>query len=55
MLTKQINSNNKYSETLAQMEAQLQDHKDFVKFMQEEYAAYNALTNVEPELEVIRK
>ena len=54
MITKP-SKENKYSETLAYMEAQLQDHKDFVLFMQEEYAAYNALNIVEPELEVIRK
>lgn len=49
------NIENNVSKTLARMEAELQDHKDFVKFMQEEYARYNALNIVEPELEVIRK
>ena len=46
---------NNFSKTLAHMEAEINDHKEFVLFMQEEYAAYIALNNVEPELEVIRK
>ena len=54
MLSKNIIENN-VSETLARMEAEINDHKEFVLFMQEEFARYNALTNVEPELEVIRK
>ncbi len=43
------------SRTLAEMEAEINDHNDFVKFMQEEFARYNALTIVEPELEAIKK
>ena len=54
MITKPSKESN-FSETLAQMEAEMNDHKDFVKFMQEEYERYNALINVEPELEVIKK
>ena len=55
MLPNNNNVNNNFSKTLARMEAEINDHNDFVKFMQDEFAAYNALTNVEPELEAIKK
>ncbi len=45
-------------ESIARMEAELQDHKDFIKFMQEESQRMNAeaLTNQpELELETIKK
>ncbi len=45
-------------ETIARMEAELQNHKDFIKFMQEESQRMNteALANQpELELETIRK
>ena len=59
MIPKRINQNNEsLRESIARMEAELQDHKDFIKFMQEESERMNAeaLTN-QPivELETIRK